>query len=276
MRRSVLVGLVAVLAACGGEDKKADPASRTFQYGAATVPTMTEAAAAEIGEGGTSDGAALQADATVDPATAGSSIMSLPDRMAAEAWSSSSLALQASGLERTVAALGGPSAVTMAGFDDPACVTLAPGLVTYSACTVALDTVVIRVDGRISRTGPTLAWTLTTRMTASDPQYSTTITVDATGALAFGAADVTGRARSDTQATFSGPSTPSMRFAYTTLADLDLDFARDPFCVTGGTLELRRVWTKRPAGAPTTGEYADQGLKFTWQGCGTVLVQHSI
>lgn len=275
MRRSVLVGLLAVLAACGGDDKKADPASRTFQYGAATAPSMTEAAAAEVGEGGTSDGAALQADATVDPATAGSSVMTLPDRMAAEAWSSTTLALQASGLGRTLAALGGPAAVTMTGFDDPGCVTLAPGLVTYAACTVTIDTIVIRVDGRISRTGPTLAWDLATRMTESDPQYSTTITVHATGALAFGVADVSGRARSDTQATFSGTGTPSMRFAYTTLADVDLDFVRDPFCVTGGTLELRRVWTERPPGMLTTGEYADQGLLFTWQGCGTVLVAHS-
>ena len=154
--------------------------------------------------------------------------MSLPDRMAAEAWSSTTLALQASGLERTVAALGGPSALTMAGFDDPGCVTLAPGLVTYTACTVTLDTIVIRVDGRISRTGPTLAWDLVNGMKEADPQYSTTITVHATGALAFGAADVSGRARSDTQATFSGTAGPSMRFAYTTLADLDLDFVRDP------------------------------------------------
>lgn len=276
MKKSALVALLAALAACGGDDKKADPASRTFQYGAPAAPSLNEAAAAEVGEGSTSDGAALQANATMDPASAGSSIMSLPDRMAAEAWSSSSLALQASGLERTLATLGGPAAVTMAGFDDPACVALAPGLVTYTACTVTLDTLVIRLDGRITGTGPTLAWDLDTRMTSSGPEYSMTVTVDATGALTFGAGDVTGRARSDTHATYSAPGAPAIRLGYTTLADLDLDFAREPFCVTGGTLELRRVWTERAPGMPTGGEYADQGLLFTWQGCGTVLVARSL
>ena len=275
MRRYALLVLVAALAACGGNDK-VDPASRTFKYGAAIAPTPEETYAANIGEGSTSDGAALQADAAADPAMAGSSIQGLPDRMAAEAWSSSTLALQSSATGRTLATLGGPAAIMTAGFDNPDCVTLAPGLVTYSACTVALDTMMIRVDGKVSRTGPSLSWDLATRLTETDPQYSMTITVDATGALTFGPGTVNGRARSDTRASVSGTGMPSVRAAYTTLADLDLEFVRDPFCVTGGTLELRRIWTERPAGAPTDGQYADQGLLFGWQGCGTVLVSHPL
>ncbi len=274
MRKSALVALVVALAACGGDDKS-DPASRTFQYGAPAAPTDSQRYAAQEGEDSTAAGAALQADAAADPATAGSSIMSLPDRMAAEAWSSSTLALQASGLGRTLATLGGPTAATMAGFDNgDQCVVIAPGVVTYSACVVTIDTLRIQIDGRITRTGPTLAWDLATRMTDASPDLSMTLAVDATGALTFGAAEVTGRARSDTRGSFSG-SGVGMRAAYTTLADLDLDFARDPFCVTGGTLELRRVWTERPAGAPADGQYADQGLLFSWQGCGTVLVAQS-
>ena len=276
MKKSALVALLAGLVACGGGDKKVDPASRTFQYGTATLPASNELAAAQEGEGSTSDGAALQASAAVDPAAAGSSIMSLPDAMAAAAWSSTTLAREATRRQRTHPPQGGPPAGTVAGFDDPGCVAFAPGLITYTACTVTLDTIVVRTDGRITGTGPTLAWDLDVRMTDADPQYSMTITVDATGALTFGAGDVTGRARSDTHAIFSGTAGPSVRLGYTTLADLDLDFVRDPFCVTGGTLELRRIWTERPLGAPTGGEYADQGILFSWQGCGTVLVARSL
>lgn len=275
MKRNALVALLAALIACGGNDKP-DPASRTFTYGAALTPTATESAAIAAGEASTSDGAALQADVATDPATAGSSIMALPDRMAAEAWSSSTLALQGSSTARTVASLGGPAAVMTTGFDNPACVTIVPGAsITYTGCTVTLDTAVIKVGGKIALTGATLGWDLATQMTDANASYSMTIDVHATGALTFGATSVTGRARSDTRASVTS-SGATMVAAYTTLADLDLQFARDPFCVTGGTLELRRVWTERPMGMSATGPYADQGLRFTWQGCGSVLVQHSL
>ena len=266
--------LFVLLAACGGSDKT-DPAARTFTYGAAVTPTATEAAAATAGEASTSDGAALQTSSATDPATAGSSIVSLPDVMASEAWSSSSMALQGStSTARTVAALGGPAAVMAYGFDDPSCLTIVPGAsITYTGCTVTLDTGMIRVNGRITLSGATLGWDLTSRLDDASTSYSMTAAVHATGALTFGATTVNGQARSDTSATVTGGGT-TMSAAYTTLADVALELQRDPFCVTGGTLELRRIWTKRPVGAPTTGEYADQGLRFTWQGCGTVLVQH--
>ena len=269
--------LFVLLAACGGSDKT-DPAARTFTYGAAVTPTATEAAAATAGEASTSDGAALQTSSATDPATAGSSIVSLPDVMASEAWSTSSMALQGStSTARTVAALGGPAAVMAYGFDDPSCLTIVPGAsITYTACTVTLSTTgTIRVNGRITLSGATLGWDLTSRLDDASTSYSMTAAVHATGALTFGATTVNGQARSDTSATVTGGGT-TMSAAYTTLADVALELQRDPFCVTGGTLELRRIWTKRPVGAPTTGEYADQGLRFTWQGCGTVLVQHSI
>lgn len=268
--------LLVVLAACGGSDK-VDPAARTFTYGAAVAPTATEAAAATAGEASTSDGAALQASTATDPAAAGASIISLPDRMATETWSSSSMALQGStSTARTVAALGGPAAVMAYGFDDPTCLTIVPGAsITYTGCTVTLGTSVVRVDGKISLSGATLGWDLTSRLTDAGTGYSMIAAVHATGALTFGATTVNGRARSDTSATVTGNGA-TVSAAYTTLADVALELQRDPFCVTGGTLELRRVWTQRPAGMPATGQYADQGLRFTWQGCGTVLVQHSI
>lgn len=274
MRKPAAVLLV-VLAACGGSDK-ADPAARAFTYGAAVTPTAGESAAAAAGEDSTADGAALQASTAGDPAAAGSSIVALPDVMAAEAWSTSTLALQGStSTGRTLASLGGPAAVMAYGFDDAGCLTIVPGAsVTYAGCTVTLGTGLVRVDGKITLSGPTLGWDLTSRFTDAATGYSMSAAVHATGALTFGAATVTGQARSDTQATVTSGGM-SVSAAYTTLADVALELQRDPFCVTGGTLELRRVWTKRPAGAPSTGEYADQGLRFTWQGCGTVLVAHS-
>lgn len=58
---------------------------------------------------------------------------------------------------------------------------------------------------------------------------------------------------------------------------VDLDVAIDSTCatnITGGTLEAKRVWTKRPSGASST-DLPDGGVRFAWNGCGTAAVQFS-
>jgi len=67
--------------------------------------------------------------------------------------------------------------------------------------------------------------------------------------------------------------------AVTFSADYDLDYAIDPtFCVTGGTLTAKRLWSLLPAGAnPSTNpELRDAAVQFTWQGCGAVQVAWSV
>lgn len=272
MRKEALAALLLVLSACGSEST--DPAARKFQYGAAQPAAGSTALAADAGEAATSSAVTLHADTAIDPGAAGSSMMGLPDAMAGEAWGSSALALQSSDLGRTLATLGGPAAVTATGFDEP-CVTVQPALITYSGCRITLSaTDAITVNGTISRSGPTVSWAIDTALSMAITGGAADVAVHLTGGLTFGVGTVKGQARSDTRVGVSYGSIRSTA-AYTTLADLDLQLSGTPACVSGGTLELRRVWTERAPGMPTTGQYADQGLLFTWQGCGTVLVASS-
>jgi hypothetical protein len=45
-------------------------------------------------------------------------------------------------------------------------------------------------------------------------------------------------------------------------------------CVTGGTLEAKRVWVKRPSGESAT-SLPSKGAKVTWQSCGTGSIAFS-
>lgn len=278
MRKLTIAALCAAAMACGGGDKAADPASRKFTYGAASSPTAEEQAAAATAEGTTADAVQLQTDTSATADARASSVAGLPDAMASSAWGSASVAaalgLPGAGLERTLSILGGPSAAALTGFDDPGCVSVAVGSIAYSGCTITVGTDVITVDGTVTRAGGTVSWALTSTLRSAGDGYSMTVVVRPTGSLTFGPGTVAGRARSDTSASVtSGLAT--MHLGYTTIADLDLEL--DPAgCVSGGTLELRRVWTDRVPGMPTDGAYADAGLLFTWQGCGVVLVSRSM
>jgi hypothetical protein len=44
-----------------------------------------------------------------------------------------------------------------------------------------------------------------------------------------------------------------------------------PACVTGGTLEAKRIWVKRPNGA-TAVSLPDKGAKVTWASCGNATI----
>ena len=45
-------------------------------------------------------------------------------------------------------------------------------------------------------------------------------------------------------------------------------------CVTGGSVEVKRVWTARPAGS-TAADFKDVAAKITWTGCNALTVAHS-
>jgi hypothetical protein len=55
---------------------------------------------------------------------------------------------------------------------------------------------------------------------------------------------------------------------------VDLTWQPSPFCVTSGSVEVKRVWTDKPQGA-TGPAFADVGVKLTWSGCNAFQVAHS-
>lgn len=282
MKKTMLAALCTALAACGGD--KDDPADRTFTYGASApvAPASPEQYAADDGSGLLADGATYQSSG--DPAAAeaaSGSLPMLPDDMASNLFAGAGVAFAPmdAGAKRVASAMA-PGVFTGQalgeGFDDPACMSATPGEVRYTRCTITDPdgTMTVGVDGTFTRTADVFSWDATVVVTMTDVDFSMRGTNRLYGSFTFGPSTIAGRARSDVSAsaTIQGQS---MSAGTTTIADVDLVYARDPFCVTGGTLELRRVWTQRPPDMPRTGEYADQGVKFTWEGCGLVMVARS-
>ena len=88
------------------------------------------------------------------------------------------------------------------------------------------------------------------------------------------ASKITGNATSDFGGTVSGQG-QSIGFGVATAAVVDLTYQTTPSCcVTGGTVEVKRVWTQKPQGA-TGPQFADLGVKLTWSGCNAFQVAHS-
>jgi hypothetical protein len=277
LKKTIVAALCAALAACGGDDSN-DPAAKTFTYGTATTPTYDEQYAAEDGGYLLQDGATYRTsgDATAGE-TASGSLPGLPDQLAGQVFGDTTASLPAPVAKRMGGAIAGAGLRALAyddgyGFDNPACLALSPGLVRYQSCVVTMDGIVMTVNGQFSLSGDVFAWDLTVGVSMNDVDFSMTDSNHLQGSITFGATTIVGRARSDESGVVTGNG-QTLRFGATTIADLDLQYTVDPaFCVTGGTLELRRIWTRRPTGY-TAADLPDEGVKFTWQGCGSVLVQ---
>ena len=60
-----------------------------------------------------------------------------------------------------------------------------------------------------------------------------------------------------------------------TAALVDLTYQSAPsFCITNGSVEVKRVWTQKPQGASGP-QFNDAAVKLSWTACNAVQVSHS-
>ncbi|BDG02676.1 hypothetical protein [Anaeromyxobacter oryzae] len=290
MKKTLFAALCAVATGCGG-GSSFDPNSVKFSYSASSpvAAYSPESYAVAAGQTGLSDAQPLTQ--TTDPVEAdarANSVVTLGDTMASECMDgtgtgmTTTLMAKAAQIAsaRKVVALGLNGAVPAA--FDASCITVIPGKITYNHCSETstvtstdgtTETITASIDGSVTRTvavgTASASWDISVRatMTTSDPMRID-VTNHYTGGLQLTATTLAGNSRSDVTLDASAQGM-NVSAAYSTLADYDLDFATGPFCVTGGTLELRRVWSKRPTGATAT-DLPNQAVLFTWNGCGNV------
>lgn len=289
--KKMLVILAAALFACGGKDSSVDPTKTTFAYPAGHTPaTPNETSAVSTsqtqlvgasGVGGT------------DAAVAKSGIVSVADSVSIAGFGDGGLTgavagvptqLRASGVAQSVighgmAALRGDEPASV--MDWATCATVETGRITYNChdtVTASGETVTTSVTGTITRSAAggtaTYAWDLhidaNTSGTASGSAHD-----HATGSVAVTATTVVGSARSDWDVGVSVGAI-SESFSFSHLADVNVVYDSGSSCVTSGTLEARRVWTKQPTYADGRDTH-NHGLKITWTAptsgtCGTVSV----
>ena len=157
---------------------------------------------------------------------------------------------------------------------NSACATVTSTSVTFSNCTDTESGLTTTFNGSISVAAGAVTWGLT--LTLSGTQDSTTVNLNMhlSGKMTVTATKVTGNSLTE----FSGSASAngqSVSFGLDNAAIVDLTYQSSPnFCVTAGSVEVKRVWTTKPSGASGSA-YADAGVKLTWTGCGAFTVAHS-
>jgi len=271
IQRSLGLGFALLLAGCGGSSTPREnaAASTTFAYGAQQAATSDQAGAM---------------GATVESIDAFKTSPGTGSGLGAADGASVTGAL----LEGGSIASFSPSAVgatSGAAFDDPACAAVTSGKVTFTGCRVTISqasggsstsgSVTVNGDVSLSADRQTLTWDLTygVALTMSGTNAVTMSgTMHSAGNVASTATTAVGTVGSEVSLTVSaGGQTLSAALD----ESLTFDVTRSDACasrVTGGTLEAKRVWTSRPAGASAT-QLPDQAAKVQWTGCGTATVQ---
>lgn len=259
---------IALAAACGGSADNA-ALTKSFTYGAPQAPSSAESSAASTAQ---SDLSSTTSFSTQPDAVKGAAIVAFSDSLAAAALGSSGLptGMQApSGSDFTHALRSGLYNLSTCG------VVVGSG-VTFTNCTITEGSFTVSFSGSISVSGSTVTWSITGGLSGTDSSTSTTINIShhQSGSFAVTGTTLKGNAVSDFSGTVTS-SGQSVSFGLATAAVSDLTYQSAPsFCVTNGTVEVKRVWTQTPSGASGAG-FADAGVKLSWNGCNTVLVAHS-
>jgi hypothetical protein len=284
MRKLVfVVACSGVLAACGGSSGGGfkDPDSVDFSYGSATEVTPGSDAYYAAGDAvsGLEDVSAIQGQGADDSDLA-EDVISLPNEVAGALFGSGLpflRAMERSGLRassRAAALLTGDTVAAASGWDDEGCWTVTATSIQFDHCTISVSeddsTMVTAVNGSMHRAAGHVYWDLTATMTITGTSDVGPMTIKysdhATGDVTFDAGTIVGFERSDLSLSAKAP-TESISMKVTYNVDLDLQYLADPsFCLTGGTLEAKQVWSEKPSNPEIDpADFVDQAVKLTWQ-----------
>ena len=135
----------------------------------------------------------------------------------------------------------------------------------------------IRVFGyQVTVSANTVSWNISGGVSGTDSAtgVSVNVTHHQSGSLTVTATKVTGDAVSGISGSVSTQG-QTVNFGVDSALLVDLTYQGSPFCVTAGTVEVKRVWTVKPNGASGP-PFVDAAVKLTWTGCNApVQVAHS-
>ncbi len=289
-KTEILAALCVFTVACGGNS--GPPPAPTFTYGSPVAPTYTESSAATSASTALSN--ALTLNTTSDKTTADSNagtLTALGDAMASSMLGSMlSVAMPANAeIAQATSALSAPASSAL--ISNPDCyaltATASTGTLTYNNCSETSSGLTGTVNGSISWSSnvdaSTISWDLTVTLLGT-VGGTTPVTMNVsdhlTGKFTLTSTTFIGSSRSDVSGTVSGNG-QTVSFAYSTSLDANLNYKTGPFCITDGTLELKRWWPVKPAGSDGNPFFDNQGIKFIWSGgsastCATTLtIAHS-
>jgi hypothetical protein len=267
------LGVALLLAGCGGSSTSHTNAATTtpFNYVGSSPQPATP------GQVGAMGGTVASIDAFLAAPGTGSGLG------AADAGSVTGAILQGGAVDSF-----SPSAVGATGaspFDVPSCAVVTSSKVTFTGCKVTVSessggtstngSVTVNGDVSLSADHRTLGWDLTygVALTMSGTSaLSMSGTQHSTGNIVTTATTAVGDIASEVSLTVSAAG---QTVSAAVDESLTFDITRSDGCatgVTGGTLEAKRVWTSRPAGA-SSADLPDEAAKIQWTGCGAGTIQ---
>jgi hypothetical protein len=263
MKKIVLVfPAIALLAGCGGSGSAA--LSKTFSYGASQPPSATEQSAATSAQSSLSDAASFSA---APDGTKGASVVAFVDQLASAVLGAAPTAMA------TPTPASTRSMVSAAFTSD--CTVVSGDTVKFTNCAQTDSGFTLTLNGTISSKAGVVTWDISGGFSGSNAGVNVNISVHQQGSITVTASTIKGHGTSDFSGSASGNG-QSASFGLSTAAVVDLTYQTAPsYCVTSGTVEVKRVWTERPQGA-TGADFADAGVKLSWTGCGAFTVAHSI
>jgi hypothetical protein len=292
MRGTLAACACSGLLACGNG---ANPAqTKVFTYGSPTAATSTQTAAAAVTVGGVT---AMQGSPNASSSTSFADTGTTTNALLGAngtgflTWSPAHQNPQFAEAHRVVGGLvraAATNTATNSPFSNPACVTQTSSSITLNNCTATLSgqstggssTVTLTANGDVKWTtgaNASLDWNLTmsvtTAGTANATQYTGSANANESGHItavtASGVTTVNGDILAQISVTASSGS-QSATLGVAEAVDLtNITYVQG--CITGGTLEAKRVWTSLPAGA-TAAQFPDKGAKVTWTSCGNAAI----
>lgn len=272
------------MAACS---PRSAPIDRPFSYAEPHEGTISEQIVALMCQGILIDGSAFASAQDRTAATSASlSVPLLPDGLAgrlaaASAGQGSGSALVALDAARSAAASAGLGPGDVDKF-DPACIAASdpPFTITYSGCAMKLPVgdaeASVMLERWVSADGAgAVTWDLLETSSISLADSDSKTVYQLSGFLMFTGSTARGQARSDGH-TIQSAGEAVVTMGWATLANLDVTLIASPFCVSGGTLEVKRIWTELAPRMPPGWPYTDGSFLFTWQGCGEITVARSL
>ncbi len=282
-RMTVALASCLALAACGSGSSGGNAAAgKTFSYGTPTTATSLQTSAVDTQLSG------ALAVKTAPDANGAQSLAGFGGVTSTLLGSSTGLTLGSAGpAQQQLVTAGRTAALSKAlstssiTFDNEAtCVVATAAKVTLSGCTLTI--VDPSVSGKVVVNGwaaydaalAKLSWDLslasTLSITSISPPGSASVTFHESGALAVTDTTFKGDFLAEMSMTASAQG-QSESIGVAEALTVDVTYAGTPACVTGGTLEAKRVWTALPQGASGP-MYANVGAKVTWTGCGSALL----
>ncbi|HET7754088.1 MAG TPA: hypothetical protein VFK85_09265 [Anaeromyxobacteraceae bacterium] len=283
-RRIALALSCCALAACGGGGDHTNAATaRSFSYG----PEQSVAAPLSAGDAISSMKSFESAGDGQTAVAAQGSLMqvafeALGDDLGVGGFAATSAnptALVREARSRTIgAALTGDASQFTAECTTAAKDAAGTATVVFKNCqyteTTTEGTLTVNVAGTVVGKPGSVVWDVTYNLSLTGPDARIELGYHDKGNLALTAATVKAHQEADIGGAFaSGLQHLELGLAQS----VDLDVTIDGSCathITGGTLEAKRVWTKRPAGAAAEAT-VDRGALFTWTGCGLATVRFS-